>query len=216
MAVSIEQLRDFTQQLGLEFESGTSDGQPVLAIVVPTNTPKGERSVPVVVRSYDDGQMFEAVMMGFLPKDLVENSEHKTRFLFYLLHKAWHTKFGTPEVNEDGEVRLLVEVPLIDAPMTLKQFEHILRVATLTAVQIGAEGSQILMHGEMPEDEDVGDKMRQAMVMMVEMVGTDEGHANLAEIAANENVPDVLRLAARRLMAVSREASGPYSVPDSL
>ena len=141
MAVNIEQLRNFTRELGFGFEEGNFNGQPALAVDVPTEVPNGKQDLTIAVRSYEDGEMFEAVVIGFISTELHQKSEHKMQFLFYLLHKAWQTKFGTPEVNKDGEVRLVVEVPLVDALMTLKQFEHILRVAAMTAVQIAVEGS---------------------------------------------------------------------------
>jgi hypothetical protein len=202
MAVSIEQLRRFTEQLGFEFEEGEAAGGAVLAINVPTETPKGTKELTIFVKSYDNGEMFEATMADFLSTELHQKSEHKLKFLFYLLHKAWETKFGTPEVDKDGEVRFLVEIPLLDAEMTLKQFERILRVATQTAVEIALEGGQILMDGTMPDSDesDINDRMRQAVVAMIEMVGTAEGRAKLEEIAASEKAPDLLRSMARKLL----------------
>lgn len=210
MAVSIEQLRTFTQQLGFTFEEVSIEEQDVLAINVPTETPDGTLELTIIVKSYDNGEMFEAMMVKFLPTELHQKSEYKLPFLSYLLQKAWNTKFGTPEVDKDGEVRLLVEIPLMDAEMTLKQFERILRVTTQTAVEIALEGSQILTHGEIPEDndQDMDDHMRQAMETMIEMVGTAQGRAKLEEVAADKNVPDMLRSIARKLLAKASQAAG--------
>jgi len=208
MAVSIEQLRNFAQQLGLKFKEVNNESLPSLVIDVPTETPRGIQELTILVKSYDNGEMFEATMVQFLPTELHQESEHKLQFLFYLLHKAWQTKFGTPEVDKDGEVRLLVEIPLVDAQMTLKQFERILKVATKTAVEIAVEGSQILMHGEMPESAgtDGDNRLRQVMVAMIEMVGSADGNVKLKQIADDDEYPEQIRLMARKLLDASSQA----------
>lgn len=213
MAVSMEQLIAFTKKLELEFDTGNFEGNAVLAVKVPTPVPGGQHDMTILVRSYDEGAFFEAMMMGFIPQELHQKSQHKLEFLFYLLHKAWETKFGTPEVNTDGEVRLLVEIPLMDAEMTLKQYGHILSVATRTAVTLQIEGVQILQNGALESSDDTPDDQRrleEAMSAMLGMVTSSEGRAKLKVILEDDDYPDVLRDLARKLLEASSQ------VPDAL
>lgn len=212
MAVSIEMLRGFAAQLNLPYKEVEIEDSPMLAIDVPTQTPEGTQDVTVLVRSYDQGEMFEATVAGLLPTELHQESEHKLHFLFYLLHKAWRTKFGTPEVDKDGEVRLLVEIPLADAVMTVKQFERILLAATRTAVEIAVEGAQILLHGGPREAarSDGATPLQDLMAEMVRMQGSAEGRVKLGLMAGDSELPEQIRDIAQRLLGSTSQP------PDSL
>ena len=205
MAVSIEQLRGFTREIGFAFDELTIKDTAGLAVRVPTETPSGVRELTVYARSYDDGEMFEVIVAGFIPTELNQKSNYKLEFLFYLLHKAWDTKLGTPEVDEDGEVRLLVEIPLMDAAMTARQFEYVLRVASSFAVEIAIEGARVLTDGAMPPSfgQNGDGQLQQAVAAMAEMVGSAEGLGRLKQIAEDEDAPEQLRTAASDLLRAS-------------
>lgn len=207
MATSFEQLRAFSEQLGFACKKIETSGGKYLAVNVPTRMPSKEiEPLTVLVRTYDDGELFEAVMADFLPTELHQNSEHKLQFLFYLLHKAWQTKFGTPEVDTDGEVRLLVEFPLVDAEMTVRQFERIVKMLSLQAVEIAIEGAKVLKTGELPstkqnDSSSVQDMMESLLPDMLRLATTASGRAKLLAIASDDDTPEPVRDIAKKIMA---------------
>lgn len=214
MATSLEQLRAFAGQLGFECSGVDFSGNKYLAINVPTRMPSGDtQALTVFVRTYDDGELFEAMIREFLPTELHQQSDHKLPFLFYLLHKAWETKFGTPEVDKDGEVRLLVEFPLVDAEMTVRQFERIVKILCLQAVEIAIEGAKVLKTGEVPssKQEDsstsVQDMIDAVLPGMLQLATTEAGRAKLLAAANNEDAPELVRDLAKKILAEMSSAS---------
>lgn len=211
MTVSIEQLRDFTKKIGLSHKDLDLSTGAALAVEVPVEGGNG-RKFTLLVRSYDNGEMFEATAANFIPTELCQQSEHKGAFLFYLLNKAWETKFGTPEIDKDGEVRVLVEIPLADAEMTPKQYGRILKTLTQLAVKIGMEGQQILDKGSIEDSQpnNKDQKSREIMIAMIDMVGTASGRAQLLKIVADEDYPDEIRSTAASILKAAAAS------PDSL
>lgn len=222
MATSNQTLANYAQQLGLNSQM-TEQG---LMVMVPAEFRGVEHNMSVLTRTYDEGQMFEVAVAGnFIDPELNRTSKHQLAFLFYLLHTAWNTKFGTPEVGADGEVRLLVEFPLIDAELTLMQFKASLAVAAKSALQIAIEGSSVLQTGTLPfaqQDQQQGqpaaneaqaqeefEKMARLFVMMT---SAEEGRAKLKEIVADNNAPQIVRdTASAALDAWAKQNSGPTS-----
>lgn len=214
MATSLEQLRAFAAQLGFEFSEADFSGNKYLAINVPTHMPSGDtQALTVFVRTYDDGELFEAMIREFLPTELHQQSNHKLAFLFFLLHKAWQTKFGTPEVDKDGEVRLLVEFPLVDAEMTVRQFERIVKTLGLQAVALAIEGAEVLKTGEVPssKQEDsstsVQDMIDTVMPGMLQLATTEAGRAKLLAAANNDDAPELVRDIAKKILAEMSSAA---------
>ncbi len=200
MSVSIEQLRSLTNQAGFSYKELDLSTGPVLAVDVPVVA--SGRNLTLLVRSYDNGEIFEAAAANFIPTEVCQKSQHKGQFLFYLLNQAWETKFGTPELDKDGEVRLLVEVPLVDAVMTVKQYEKILKTLTHLTARIGIEGMQILENGEVKGGQ-VSEKAsnpHEVMAMLIGMAGSASGREQLLKIIADEEYPEEFRKTAATIL----------------
>ena len=211
MTVSIDQLRKFTEQLNLKYQEVELSSGKALLLGFPMGG-SSDRIFGIQVRSYENGEMFEASAVNLIPTELCQKSNHKGPFLFYLLNTAWETKLGAPEVDKDGEVRVLVEIPLADAEMTLKQYDTILKTLGLVAMKIGLEGEQILEKGEIEEThaQNKNPKSREIMAAMIDMLGTAGGREKLLKIVADEEYPEEVRKTA--LLILKAAASSPDSL----
>lgn len=211
MTVSIDQLRKFTEQLNLKYQEVELSTGKALILGFPMGG-SSDRVFGIQVRSYDNGERFEASAVNFIPTELCQKSEHKGPFMFYLLNTAWETKLGAPEVDKDGEVRLLVEIPLADAEMTLKQYDTILKTLGVLAIKIGLEGVQILEKGEIEETQarNKNPKSREIMVAMIDMLGTAGGREKLLKIVADEEYSEEVRKTAASILKAAAAS------PDSL
>lgn len=211
MTVSIDQLRKFTEQLNLKYQEVELSSGKALLLGFPMGG-SSDRIFGIQVRSYENGEMFEASAVNLIPTELCQKSNHKGPFLFYLLNTAWETKLGAPEVDKDGEVRVLVEIPLADAEMTLKQYDTILKTLGLVAMKIGLEGEQILEKGEIEEThaQNKNPKSREIMAAMIDMLGTAGGSEKLLKIVADEEYPEEVRKTA--LLILKAAASSPDSL----
>ena len=211
MTVSIDQLRKFTEQLNLKYQEVELSSGKALLLGFPMGG-SSDRIFGIQVRSYENGEMFEASAVNLIPTELCQKSNHKGPFLFYLLNTAWETKLGAPEVDKDGEVRVLVEIPVADAEMTLKQYDTILKTLALVAIKIGLEGEQILEKGELEETQaqNKNPKSREIMAAMIDMLGTAGGREKLLKIVADEEYPEEVRKTA--LLILKAAASSPDSL----
>lgn len=201
MSVSIEQLRSLTTQLGFSYKDLELNTGAGLAVDVPVTGANGH-NITLLVRSYDNGENFEAAAVNFISTELCRKSQYKGQFLFYLLNQAWETTFGTPEMDKDGEVRVLVEVPLVDAEMTVKQYERILKALTHLTVRIGLEGKEILENGEVKGGQ-VSEKAsnpHEVMAMLIGMAGSASGREQLLKIIADEEYPEEFRKTAATIL----------------
>lgn len=149
MAINIDLLKKYSQESGYKILKEDEEGSSLI-IGCTANLPNGKKMEDYAIRVsvYDDGRMFEGSNFNFIDLDLIKQSEYKLQFMFYLLNYAWKTKFGTPEMGKDGEVRFLVEIPLEDNTLTLSQFKKIVEALIQNGVSLAIEGAHLLKTGE--------------------------------------------------------------------
>jgi len=205
MATNRETLVQYAHQMGL----ATQDVDDFVAIKVPVEVQGDNGEIALLMRTYDEGEMFEAFTINFIPTDLIKQSKHSATFMFHLLNTAWDTKFGTPEMDKDGEVRVTVEFPLVDAQLTFKQMERVVKTISKMTVQLALEGIHILKTGELVQEK-VKPNLEQMAGTFGMMVTVTEGREQLQSFIADADCPeDVRRLARIALETWQRACNTP-------
>jgi hypothetical protein len=220
MATDLNTLCAYCEDLNYSFERHEEIG--AATVHVPYGENDGEKPIPMLIRTYDDGDIF-LVWAQLTDTELHRRSEYKLEFMFYLLHKTWTTKFGTPAMDRDGKVRFLVEIPLMDAPLTRIQFAHILKVTAATVAEMREEGNKVLLLGELPfsKSDEVTESLQNPVsadkaldiLGLVKLSATEEGLIKLEAITNDPGVPEALRAEARKILALANASS---DVPDQI
>jgi hypothetical protein len=133
-------------------------------------------------------------------------TEHQSAFLGYILQQNWNTASGAIELDTDGEVRVVMEVPMADVLMSVEQIKLIFTLMGHQVKSLLSEGRSILRTGKAKNPSDgsedsVKQNLAEAYLAMVRMSQSTRGRAELAEILRNENLPPVLRALAVKLLS---------------
>lgn len=196
MTVTLKEISGFLDQIG--YKHGVEDERIVTGVQLDDG-----HSVPMLITAPKDGNLFQLAAINVIPVEAIKQSEYKTAFMFYLLHTAWETSFCTPEMDTDGELRVLVEIPLADAVMTVNQLAFILKGLIMFSEKIHAEGLHLLSTGQKLESataESEAGQETMAMTILGQLLPTAEGRAKLRQLLQNPEAPPVLRAAIQNAM----------------
>lgn len=170
MATTLDQIVGFLKAKDLKFNR--EDDRDM--IVVPFRH-EGDQPLLVVVRLEEGG----AFLKIFTPKLFVYPSgPHKSALLEALLLTSWETKMLQWEYDPtDGEVRAIVEFPLEDAQLTLKQFSRAFDGLLQLVHRFYPRLKQVVDTGEDPARRDRGgdDDLSRAFRDFVEGTGGSAG-----------------------------------------
>lgn len=212
MAIQIDLIKQYCAEAGheilrvdddqIDFKCSKIDGRDV------------DFSLRAILR--DEGKMFEVVSMGFVPNKSIKNTKHLQTFLFYLLNFAWNTNFGTPEMDTDGEVRLLLEMPLEDNTLTFQQFKKIVDSLVFMSMKMGIEADGILKTGNLPQGNNQESNAQSALIALLSALADPNVQSEVKQqaVAAAEallNDPDITE----QIKLLVRAALG-ANIPDSI
>lgn len=129
------------------------------------------------IRAKEDGKYFNATMQimdenqNFVS---LKDQQYAGKVLEFILLKNYETKFGTWEYDPaDGDVRLSVEIPLLDATMTQNQFSHIIKMMITTGTNTSKQIKEILKTGEIPVDTTEADMLAMLEKMLAMLKSGD-------------------------------------------
>lgn len=179
-----------------------------------------EIDIKLIAILRDEGKMFEMATGGFVSTETIQRSEHKAAFLYYLLNFAWNTPFGTPELNNDGELSFLLEMPLEDNTLTYQQFNKIVDGMVRMSASLSVAVNSILKTGKLPENNANKPTAEATLIALLSALAdpnTPEETMQRAIEAANEllgseNVSEQIKLLIRAAIGASIRAS----IPDSI
>lgn len=201
MTVSLAQIGALLSEAGVQHEHKENYLMSTMSVG------QDETTYGVAFFSRMEGTVFEAACLGIIPTEKIASSEHKGIFMMYLLDVAWNTAFGTPELDKrDGELRLLVELPLADAQMTSGQIKLIVEGLMRQAVRIRAQGTQVLETGRLPEPPAAApaanndDQAAMARLSVLQLIQTARGREQARALLSDPANPEFLRAAIRGML----------------
>lgn len=211
MSVTLKQISGFLDQL--EFKHGLEDEKIITAFQL-----EDDHQLPMMITAPHDGSIFQIAAFKAIPTETISESEYKTQFMFYLLHAAWETSFCTPEMDKDGELRLLLEIPLADAEMTVRQLAFIIQGMLQFGNKVRSEGLEVLRTGTQPESNSRSSASSEAMAMSLvgQLLPSVEGRAKLRLLLQGTETPAPLRAAIEAVLPamelLEAAADGPTSI----
>lgn len=159
-------------------------------------------NLSLTVQGSGDGAILNFELIGLLKPEEVRESQHIGAFLQYLLAQNWQFSAGTLEMDTDGEVRVLVELPLADSAMTAAQLRLVIQILGQNAAQLLQKGRRVLATGSPVSDdaeEDVADdetSSAQDLMQMFErfmaMAETADGRTTLLEMKSQSSCPPLI------------------------
>ncbi|PJB42537.1 MAG: hypothetical protein CO105_10840 [Comamonadaceae bacterium CG_4_9_14_3_um_filter_60_33] len=210
MTVSVEQIASFLDQIEFKYERQDNLIRSGMKLA-------GDHSVNMIFNAPKEGRIFELTVGRIIPMELVQASAHTAAFHLYLLSAAWDTSFGTPEVDKgDGEVRVLVEVPLADAVMTLDQVRFCIRGAVQLCEKIREEGTEVLKTGQLPTSATNIDAATMARLQIIQLMETAKGRATARAMATNTALPQAVRDVAQKMLPVMDAMDQAEAAPTSI
>jgi hypothetical protein len=149
-----------------------------------------------------DGTILNFEMIGLIKPDEVRNSKHIGAFVHYLLAQNWNFTAGSLELNTDGEVRVLVELPLADSELTASQLSLIMKILAHNSSMLLQKGRRVLETGsEEPGEKTDSDEpeipssdMINLMIRFKSMAQTAEGRASLLALKRQDDLPPMVRI----------------------
>ena len=173
MAFTLEQISTWLNEKDTKHKHDTDKGVIFFA------SGNSETTQSHFIRATENGEMF-TWQMQILDSDLdsinVKDSQYLLQILSHMLYMNYSTKFGTWEFDpSDGDIRLVVEIPVEDAVMTEKQFSRIYGFMTTNA-QEGADAIRsIVKTGKAPLDSDeAAKKIAELEEMLRKLQATSE------------------------------------------
>ena len=125
MAITLDLIKEYCGERELKYQE--EEGKLLLGFM--HELPDGEAAkIHMGIHLLEDGELFmlECIV---LPPGALKEHENREAFLLSLLHHGWMTPFGAAEMDDDGELRFRVEMPLEDNTLTIKQFTRIYETA---------------------------------------------------------------------------------------
>lgn len=138
-------------------------------------------------------------VIGLIKPDEIRKSEHVGAFVQYLLAQNWRFTAGSLEMDTDGEVRVLVELPLADADITANQLRLVIQLLGRNGAELLEKGRRVLATGS-PEAEEGSDPempsqdMIELLLRFKKMAQTAEGRASLRKLKEQDGCPSVVRI----------------------
>lgn len=177
----------------------------------------GNRSHLVVrVVGSGDGTILDFEVIGLIPTSEIRSSDHIAAFVQYLLAQNWSFSAGSVEMDTDGEVRVLVELPLADGEVTASQLRLIIQILGRNGAELLLKGRQVLQTGSVQAEEEKKDTeadvpsadMIQLLLRFRRMAQTAEGRAALVALKSKDDCP--------QMVVIMVEAALSQVVPDEL
>ena len=210
MSVSVDQIAAFLDQMEFKYERAGAGIRSAMQLA-------GDHTVGLIFGAPNEGKFFELSVGRIIPTEMIQASKHKAVFHLYLLSAAWETSFGTPEVDkDDGELRVLVEVPLADAVMTKEQLGLCIHGAAQVAEKIRSEGIEVLKSGQLPAQAPKADSETMARVLIISLMETAEGRAKARALAIDEDAPAAVREIAKKMTSVMDAMDQADAAPTSI
>lgn len=162
-----------------------------------------------------DGAVLNFEVVGLLPSEIVRNSNHIGAFVSFVLAHNWKTPAGSCELDRDGELRVVMEIPMADLQMSMEQLHLTLKLLKMHCHAMLTQGVEVLKTGELQQKQDATPvEQAQEQVAMghqiylqfVEMAKTPAGREQLAAVAsAQSGLPTNIRQMAQAVL----EQAGP-------
>lgn len=173
--------------------------------------PIHEQAGLVVISTQLEGLVINFELMNLIPPQAVRQSEHLGAFLWFITQQNWKTAAGSCELDKDGELRVVVEIPQADAEFTSKQLSLVFNLLRQHGQTILTDGLAVLQTGEIPADEpptqvDAARREQSSaqaiLLKFVEMAESAAGRGQLAAIANPQSgLPAEVREMARLVLA---------------
>jgi hypothetical protein len=158
MAIKLEEIETMLEKIGVKDVKSLPD-RAELAYGV-----SGVNKFVHLVRLYENGELFQMYAINLVESEQVRKSPHRPIIADYLLKQAYDLKFGSAEMDDDGEIRIGVEVPLEDNTLTVKQFTRIFSLLANDVDSILTDIKRILETGSLPKpdlDLDLNETVRE-------------------------------------------------------
>lgn len=160
-----------------------------------------------------DGLVINFELINLLSPSEVQQSKHASAFVGFLLAQNWQTAAGSCEMDRDGEVRVVLELPVADAQITESQLKLILALLANQAEAVIGEGRAILHDGLSDAGKTLLEQLQGAtgrsdaevIAQLAELAATPEGRSRLEAIASDEALPGRIRQLAQQVLG----ADGP-------
>jgi hypothetical protein len=144
MPTNIEKIVELCEELGL-------DARVVSSRVI-MEYGDDDQTWRVFVHVREDGRLLKACASGFIESEAVQASQYKFELMYYLLHLGWRTPFGSCELDPDGDLRCVVEVPLADNHITRDQFKMVIDGLNHFVKLVATDGLKLIQTGIFPSD----------------------------------------------------------------
>lgn len=200
---SLNSIQTLLQSADLPFE--VNKGR----LVVPF--PVNEEPALLVISSQMNGLVINFELVGLIPPQVVSESEHLGAFLWFITQQNWRTSAGSCELDKDGELRVVVEIPLADAEITNNQLKLVFQLLRDHGQAMRTAGVAVLRTGEIPDDSPqarVAETRQQQQIAeairlsFLNMAQTPAGRAELAKIAnPDSGHPAEVRALAKHVLA---------------
>lgn len=164
------------------------------------------------------GEIANFELIGLVPPAVVQSSDQKSRFIEYLFARNWSTASGALEMDSDGEVRAVLEVPLADAVMTVRQLALILKSLVSHGESLVTSGLSLLRSDAHPTEPAPSSldlpsspgavSASRVMEAFLKLARAPGGRDKLLRVQSDGNAPEVLRSMAGIMLS--------STVPDSL
>lgn len=190
-----------------------SDGQK---LVGPFTINGNQAHLVVRVGGSGEGTIIDFAVIGLIPVSEVRESSHIGAFVQYLLAQNWRFSAGSVELDTDGELRVLVELPLADGDITANQLRLIIQILGRNGAELLNKGRSVLQTGSEGADEQVdnnepdvpGPEMIELFLKFKRMAQSAEGRASLVALKEQDGCPSMVRIMV--------DAALQQSVPDEL
>jgi hypothetical protein len=210
MAVSLEQIASFLDEIEFKYEK--NDGFIRSAMQI-----SEDHALSLILSAPHKGELFELSVGVIISTDLIQASEHRAAFHLYLLSAAWLSPIGTPEIDrDDGELRVLVELPLADALMTAQQLKLCIQGAVQLCHKIRIEGTEVLRTGLLPATAPPVDAENSARMLVVRLIETAQGRVTARAMATNPDFPPIVREIIQKMIPVMDAMDQAEAAPTSI
>lgn len=202
-ANTISHLSSFFQSINFNFEH--QDDRIVAGVSI------ADVQSRLLVSLASNGDIVNFELIGLVDIEEVRKSDHVGAFVQFLLARNWSTAAGALELDKDGEVRVVLELPMADALMTPRQLRLVLDIMLSHVKALLTDGVSILRTGTVSKEEtDEGseeESIGRAFMAFMQMSQSEDGRAQLRAIAIDSNAPNMLRALANRVLTTAAAPS---------